>query len=153
MSKSRMVRRMQSAKRPNKNGITLVEVLFSAAIITLIMVGVIVIFIQAADLSQRVDFEYAATTLSKNKLERARTLITTGGFSSLTGSNFDETDTVVDSDGVPDANGDFKRTTTVTTSYSGTSVLTRVAVSVVYKYRGTWKTDIAVTATTVFADI
>ena len=48
---------------------------------------------------------------------------------------------------------DFRRKTTITTSWSGHSKLTKVDVSIVYRYRQTWKTDIPITMTSVLVNM
>src|SRR4030042_2537684 len=107
----------------NSRAITLVETLFSVVIVSLVMVSVISVFVHTVDLSRRIDYEYTATNLAKNRIERARSYISTHGFNTL--PDLVETDTVVDSNGVSDLNGDLKRTTAVTTSYGGGGGRTR----------------------------
>ena len=138
-------------KRPA--GVTLVEILFSAGILTLVLVGTLAIFAHTVEISKKIDYEYTATTLAKGRLERARTVIDTNGFVSLTDASFGETDTVLDADGVPDDGGNFRRSTTVTTSFGGDALLTRVEATVTYRYMGEWKTNATVSMTTLFADI
>lgn len=132
-------------------GVTLVETLFSSAIIALVIVSVLVIFAQTLDISKRVDCEYAAMNLAKNRLERARAIIGTSGFDSLPDLSETDTEIDIDSDDVPD----FKRSTTVTTSYGtpGDPNLTEVEVAVTYKYMNEWKGNAAITVTTVFVDM
>ena len=141
---------MQRAKRPNKKGTTLVEVLFSAMILAVAVTGILFIFVQTIDMSRRVDYEYTATNLARARMERARSVIETNGLDSLPDLN--ETDTLIDATGAPDAAGDFKRTTTVATLGSGILSL-EFEVEVVYKYRGNWKDSASVTLTTIFSTI
>lgn len=133
---------MSSCKR--KDGVTLVETLFSAVILVLVVAGVLVIFVRTVDISKRIDKEYVATNLAKSRIERARTVKVTSGFDSLSGL-LDETDTIIAAD--------FKRSTTVTTNYNGNPRLTKIEVTIVYKYRGVWKDSIPVTMTTVLTDL
>lgn len=140
---------LNSCKR--KDGVTLVETLFSAAILVLVVAGVLLIFVRTVDISKRIDKEYIATNLAKSRVERARTIKATRGFDSLAGLG--ETDTIVDTVGVPDLNGEFKRSTTVTTNYNGNSRLTKMDVTIVYKYRTEWKDSIPITMTTVLTDL
>ena len=135
----------------NKDGVTLVETLFSAAILVLVVACVLVIFVKTIDISRRIDKEYIATNLAKSRLERARSVKTTGGFNSL--ADLNETDIILDADGVPDLNGEYKRSTTVTTNHRGSANLTRIDVSVVYKYSEVWKDAIPVTMTVVLTDL
>lgn len=149
---------MLSANRPNKNGtkrsgFTLVETLFSAAIIAMVLMGVLAIFVQTVEMSKKIKYEYLATNITKNRIERARTFVETSGFAMLTAADFDETDKLLDSDGDPDIDGDFKRSTEVNTNYGGEPRLTRIGVTVIYRYKGEWKDDASVEATTIFSDL
>lgn len=140
---------MNSCKR--KDGVTLVETLFSAVILVLVVAGVLVIFVRTVDISKRIDKEYVATNLAKSRVERARTTKVTHGFDSLVDLN--ETDVIIDSDGVSDPDGEYKRSTTVSTNYNGNARLTKIDVTIVYKYRGVWKGSIAIAMTTVLTDL
>ena len=122
-------------------GITLTEVLFSAAVIGLVLGGILMIFVNTIDISKKIDLEYTATNLARNRLERARSIMATNGFDFL--ANLAETDSIINSSGVPDADGDFKRSTDITSSFGGNVLLTRIDVSVAYRYRDDWKDDIA----------
>ena len=135
----------------NKKGLTLTEILFSAAIITLVMTGVLIVFVQTIDISKRIDYEYTALNFAKNRIERARTIAETSGFDFL--PDLSEADTILDSDGASDPNGDFKRSTGITLNHNGVTRLTKVEVSVIYKYRNEWKDDIPISATTLFVDM
>jgi len=134
----------------NKKGITLVEVLFSAVILALVFVAMLGIFVQTIDISKRINYEYTATNLAKNHLERAYTMIGTGAFGSL--SDLSETDQLLNDRGGSDAgtNLDYKRSTTVTVLDAYT---TEIEVSVTYKYRGAWRESAPVVITTVFTSI
>ncbi|MEE9500217.1 MAG: hypothetical protein V3V42_02865 [Candidatus Omnitrophota bacterium] len=140
---------MSRCKR--KDGVTLVETLFSAVILVLVVAGVLVIFVRTVDISKRIDKEYVATNLAKSRVERARTTKVTHGFDSLVDLN--ETDVIIDSDGVSDLDGEYKRSTTVTTNYNGNARLTKIEVTIVYKYRNEWKDSIAIVMTTVLTDL
>jgi len=132
-----------------KPGVTLVEILVSVAILSIVLIGFIIVFAQTTDISRRATREYEATNLAKSRLERARTLIDTNGFSSLTNDEFGETNTEFDLD--EDGTNDYRRSTVVDMSF-GNVLLTKVDVSVVYKYRGEWKTSIPVTLTTIYVN-
>ena len=134
-----------------KRGITLTEVLFSVAIISLVVVSVLLIFAQTVDMSRRVDHEYIATNIAKSRLERARTVIASSGFDSL--PDLEEDDTILDEDGMPDPNGDFKRTTTVGANYAGNARLTEVRALATYRYGGEWRENAEIAITTVFTNI
>lgn len=140
---------MSSCKR--KDGVTLVETLFSAVILVLVVAGVLVIFVRTVDISKRIDKEYVATNLAKSRVERARTTKVTHGFDSLVDLN--ETDVIIGSDGVSDPDGEYKRSTTVSTNYNGNARLTKIDITIVYKYRGVWKDSIAIAMTTVLTDL
>jgi len=138
-----------------EKGITLTEILFSALIIALVMVGVLGVFVKTADMSRRINHEYAAMTLTKNRIERARTVMGTSGFDFL--SDLEETDRIVDQYGVPAAEGNFKRTTQITPqitqNFTGDPRLTRITVSVTYKYRDSWRENAIVDMTTIFTNV
>lgn len=113
-------------------GMSLTEVVAAAALTTIIVGGIIAVITQTATLGQGVDYTYVASTLAKNRIERIREIRKDKGYSAL--AETAETDTVVDRNGSPDANGDFVRTTIVDTAYA--TSLTRVTVKVKYKKRG-----------------
>lgn len=140
---------LSSCKR--KDGVTLIETLFSAVILVLVVTGVLVVFVRTVDISKRIDKEYIATNLAKSRVERARTTKITHGFDSLVDLN--ETDVIIDSDGVSDPEGEYKRSTTVTTNYNGSPRLTKIEATIVYKYRDEWKDSIAIAMTTVLTDL
>lgn len=131
-------------------GVTLTEVVFSSAIIALVMVSVIVIFVQVIGISKRVTCDYTATNLAKSRLERARRIIDTRGFDFLT--DLTESDRVLNADGTPDEDGEFIRTTTITHPYNGKERLAHIFVSVYYTFKGK-KSNTPVVMTTIFADI
>ena len=135
----------------NKDGVTLVETLFSVLILALVVACVLVIFVRTVDISKRIDKEYVATNLAKNRLERARSIKISHGFSSLV--DLEETDTMIDMDEPPDGVDDFKRSTTVTTNYNGNARLAKIDITVVYKYREVWKDSIPIAMTMVLTDL
>lgn len=134
-----------------KRGVTLAEILFSAAIISLVVTCVLFVFVQTVDMSRRIGFEYAGTNIAKDRIERARSVIESNGFDSL--GDLEETDSLVNPDGATDPEGEYKRSTQVSTSHLGNERLTKVEVQVVYRYRGEWKIQIPITMTTVFNNI
>ena len=134
------------------NAFTLVEVLFSAGVIALALVSILVIFVQTADMSKRVDYEYTATNLAKKRLEFARQVLGTQGYSFLFDLNEDDTEINSAGDGIAAGEeGDFKRTTDVAT-YLADARMTSVEVTVVYRYRDEWKEGAAVVMSAVFRD-
>ncbi|MFH1380645.1 MAG: hypothetical protein ABIH57_00540 [Candidatus Omnitrophota bacterium] len=136
-----------SRKRP---GFMLTGVLFSAVIMSLVLTGVLLILVNTVSISGRINADYAATHLAKARIERARTVMATNGFDALV--DLDETDTIIDSDGVSDPEGSFKRSTTISANYNGNARLTRIDVSAVYAYRGQWRNDATVAMTTIFTN-
>jgi len=133
-----------------KKGFTLVETLFSAVIITLVVVGILAVFAQTVDISRRIDYEYTAANLAKKQLESVRSIIKTSGFDSIISAEAPEER--IDADGDTDSDGEYTRATSVTTSYKGDISLTEVEVEVHYYYREV-KTGQPITMTTVFAKI
>ncbi|MFH1594143.1 MAG: type II secretion system protein [Candidatus Omnitrophota bacterium] len=133
-----------------KEGITLTETLISVVIISLVLISVLLIFAQTVDLSKRINYDYTASNLAKSRIERARAILGTSGFDAL--PDLSEADTVIDAEGVADATGEYRRTTTVNTTYGGDPLLTEVYAIVTYKYKTAWKTDSNVSVTTVFVD-
>jgi len=138
-----------SYKRPA--GMTLIETLFSAIIIGLVVSGVLIIFAHTIGISKRVNCEYTATNLAMSRLERARRVMATNGFDFLV--DLQETDTIIDSDGIPDTEGDFQRSTSVTANYNANPRLTRIEAAVVYKYRNAWKTNAIITIDALFTNV
>jgi len=134
-----------------KAGITLAETLISAGVIAIVLVGILTVFIQTVGISKRIDFDYVATNIAKSRIERARNIISTSGFDFL--SDLTETDTIVDYEGAPETTGVFKRSTSINTNYGGESRLTQITVTVIYKYKGTWRTNAATTMTTLLTSV
>lgn len=132
-------------------GITLVETIVSAFIVSLVAISIVMIFAQTLDMSRRIDYEYAATNLAKSRIERAKAVVESSGFDAL--PDLEETDSVLDSAGVPDSAGDFRRSTSVVVNYNGNTRLTSVDVTVVYRYRARWRDASAAEMTTVFTNV
>ena len=130
-----------------RSGITLIEIVFSAMVIGIVLVGVLGIFAHTTQTSKKIDFEYSAVTIAKSRAERAGAIIGTSGFAAL--ENFGESDTLLN----PVTGGNFRRSTTVTTPYNAESRCTKIDVEVDYKYLGQWMTDAKTTITTVFTSI
>ncbi|GEM_PF-1210248 len=130
-------------------GVTLVEVLFSAVIIGVVLSGVLFTFVQIVDISRRTDYEYVATNLAKSRIERIRGYIDVNGFDSVTDERFGEDEAHFDQNGVPDENGDFIRSTTITTGYTGSERLTKVDVNLTYEYKQS-KVPYTINMSTVF---
>lgn len=139
----------------DKKGVTLVEIMFSAVVIALVMIGVLTILAHTVSMSKRVDLQYASINIAKSRLERAREIVEEGNVAFALLSTMNETGpgTVVNTDGIADGNGDFQRTTTVTTPFGGDSRLAEVSITVVYKYLGQWRSAAGITVTTVLTSV
>jgi len=101
---------------------TLVEVVIAIAVLALVMAGSYALVSRSAALSRAARNHYVATMIAFNRLERAK--------------NFEyddlplmaESEVLVNDNGVPDTEGDFRRTTTVNTNYAPN--LTKIEVKV-----------------------
>ncbi len=112
------------------SGMTLVETMVAILVFGLLLGGMMNITVASITAGKRAEFAYNAYNLAKNHIETLKAL----PFSSLT--NAAETDTYLDNAGVPDDEGNFKRTTTVTTNYTGDANLVQVQVQVDYRIKG-----------------
>jgi len=119
-----------------KKGLTLVEVIFSLAIVGLVLGSAIAVFVQTTRSSKTIDCTYSAVGLARMRIESARHLIDRSGFEELTQAKFGEDKVRINSDGFPDREGDFYRTTTVVTDYDDNAYLTSVEVSISYVFEG-----------------
>ena len=102
-----------------RGGFTIVETVFSIVMLMMVMAGAYKIITSTASLNRVVRNHYVAANLAKNRLERAR--------------NFPYPDlpllaenlVLVNDNGVPAADGRFRRTTAVNTNYGpGVTALT-----------------------------
>lgn len=134
-----------------KRGVTLVEIMFSVTITAIVISGILLLFVQAIDISRRINYEYTATNLAKMRLEDARVVIKTSGFDALT-DMAEGSEKRIDRDGMPDKDGEFTRTTTVTPNYTSNALLTEVGTSVWYYFKGKKKST-PITMTTVFSSL
>lgn len=117
----------------NKKGITFAEVIIALALLTLSVGGIVGVLVQNSSTGQSIDYTYVATNLAKNRIERLREVRRDRGYADLL--NWQETDTSIDRYGNSDENGNFERTTIITTGV--TANLTQVTVRVNYKRGGT----------------
>ena len=124
--------------------------MFSVAILSLVIVGIFLVFVNAIDISKRVNYEYQATNLAKKRLEDAKSIIKTAGFDSLI--VMEQSATRVNGEGDVDEDGEFERTTDVNEDFGGNALLTEVEVEIYYYYLGTRKTS-PITMTTVFTKL
>jgi len=111
---------------------TLIEIVVATALIGLIIAGMLGVLIQNITLGQSADYAYVAMNLAKSRIERLREVRRDKGYADLI--NWQETDVIVNRNGVPDLQGDFKRTTIVNSAYAAN--LTMITVRVKYKSGG-----------------
>jgi Tfp pilus assembly protein PilV len=114
----------------NSRGVTLVETMASVLLFLLVGASILNVCLQSSLSGKRAQEAFTAYNLAKSRIEEMRNF----PFSSL--SSAAETDTPINETGVADPDGTFLRTTAVTTSYTGDSSLTQVAVSVKYEIKG-----------------
>lgn len=120
-----------SFHREFRRGISLVEVVTAIALIALSVGGIISLLVQNMGLGQSIDYTYVATNLARSRIERIKTFARDMGYTALPESA--ESNTVIDRNGVPTTNGDFKRTTLIDDTYA--TGITKVTVRVYYKIR------------------
>ncbi|MDD5439505.1 MAG: hypothetical protein PHS37_04900 [Candidatus Omnitrophica bacterium] len=118
------------------SGITLVETVISAALLVVVVVGVVALCAQTMNIAHRMEDEYRTASIAKSRIEDGRSYIELNGFDALTNESYGETDTRLDSNGVPDINGGFYRSTTVTTNFNENQRLTKIEVSASYSILG-----------------
>jgi prepilin-type N-terminal cleavage/methylation domain-containing protein len=109
----------------NDKGMTLVEVLVSAAILGIVVVSVVATIAQSSVLSRRIDHVYTSNNLAKKRMDDLKRYLVSDLASRAT-----ETDVRIDADGDLDANGDYFRTTEITEDYDGNPYLVKIKVSV-----------------------
>jgi prepilin-type N-terminal cleavage/methylation domain-containing protein len=120
--------RIQQPKRIE--GFTLMEVVISIALLAIVMTSVVGVMVKGRQASAKADYVYTAYNIAKNHIETLRAM----SFAELSLAN--ETDTLVNGDGVPDPEGMYKRTTTITANYSGNANLAKVDVLTTYTFQG-----------------
>lgn len=111
-------------------GASLVEIIISVLIVGIAIAGVLNLFVQNISSGEAINYIYTSTNLAKSRIERLKAV----DFSLLTDAN--ETDTILDKAGVPDPEGEYRRTTVVTVPYNGDSKLACVDVTVYFTMRG-----------------
>ena len=112
-----------------KKAMTLTEVVIAMALVALSIGGIMSVIVQSMTLEQSVDSAYVAMNLAKNRIERIREIRRDRGYAAV--ANTEESDTVLDRNGVSDPNGEFMRTTVIDAAYA--TDLTKVTVSVKFK--------------------
>ncbi len=114
----------------DKRGMTLVETMVAILVFGILLGGMISIIVTSITAGKRAEHSYTAYNLAKNHIETLKSM----PFSNL--ANAAETDTYIDASGTADDEGDYKRTTTVTASYTGDANLVQVQVQVDYRIKG-----------------
>lgn len=128
----------------NIRGMSLVETMMAILLFGVVLVGLLDVCANSMLMAKRSDFSYRAYNLAKNRLESLKTV----SFGNL--DDTEETDTILDENGVPDIDGIFKRNTTVATNYNGDSRLTQVTVTVDYKVKNVYAERPASLQTVIF---
>jgi Tfp pilus assembly protein PilV len=114
----------------SERGTTLLEVMASVMLFMIGIAAILSVILQSMSMAKRGEYAYTAYNMAKSRLETLKSM----SFADL--SSAAETDTRLDNDGVPDVDGDFRRSTAVTTSYTGDSNLASATVTVYYTFRG-----------------
>ena len=126
----------------NQKGFTFIEIMVSVGIFAIGLTSIFALHLDSLKAAKRSTYMYTAYNLAKNRIETLKNL----SFSAL--SSAAETSTYLTADGVPDSSGQYIRSSTVSTSYSGDANLTQLSVSVYYVMQGGQSTQ-PVTLTTV----
>ena len=92
-----------------RQGLCLVEAIVAISLLALCIGGVCAVVMNARQLADMARDRYVAANLAKGRLERARSF----SFDQL--SLFTESNVVLDESGSPNADGAYRRTTTLTT--------------------------------------
>lgn len=116
--------------RHNARGVSLIEVMGAVLVFMVGVTAMISVFIASMRMSKESGYAYNAFNISKKHMETLRAM----DFSLLAAAN--ETDTVLDANGDGDPDGEYRRSTTVTTPYNGQADLASVTISVNYTSHG-----------------
>ncbi len=130
-----------------QRGLTLVEVVVAAALVTLIVSTVVVIVAQSAVNSNRLDMIYTSSNLAKKHMDDLKAM----SFRDLP-DMAPESNVRIDLYGEADANGDYMRTTEVDEDWGSNVYLTKVKVSV-YKIVDGQASGHTVVIETLFSDV
>ncbi len=117
-------------KLRNPKGATLIETLGSVLIFMIGIEALLAVYFQSVNMGKRSEYAYTAYNLARNHIERLKV----GTFSDIASAV--ESNELINSDGDPDPSGQYLRTTTVATNYSGNANLTQVTVSISWLNRG-----------------
>jgi type II secretory pathway pseudopilin PulG len=104
--------------------------MISVLVFSILIVALLDVFSKSQLMSKREESVYTAYSLAKNHIEMLKSI----SFSDL--SVAEETLTAVDGTGEPEPSGLYRRTTDITTSYTGDADLTQITVEVYYTIRG-----------------
>ncbi|OIO37809.1 MAG: hypothetical protein AUJ71_04470 [Candidatus Omnitrophica bacterium CG1_02_49_16] len=126
------------------HGATLIEVMGAVLIFMIGIAALLGVFYASVGMAKRGQYVYTAYNIAKNHIEELKSY----GFTNLADAN--ETESVVDKNGVADASGEYIRTTTVTNPYNGDSSLTEIDVKVWYVLIGTRSTSPIEVTTAIF---
>lgn len=121
---------MTSSKIGQK-GTTLIEVMGSVMVFMIGVTAMMSVYLASMRMSKESGYAYTAFNLAKKHIETLRAT----SFNDLAVAA--EQDVVLDAEGNADPDGEYHRSTTVTTPYSGHADLARVTVSVQYTLHGT----------------
>lgn len=102
--------RLRSLCRRRRSGVSLVEAVIALGLLALVMGAAYPVMIQASRIGRVARNHYIAVALAQNRMERARTL-SYADLRYLTESNV-----VVNDLGTPISDGNFRRTTSITTN-------------------------------------
>ena len=114
----------------SEKGISLIEAMASILLFSVMVGGILSLAVQNMTAGKRGESSYTAFNLVKSRIEVLKSL----PFSSV--SLAGESDTLINSVGIPEDTGKYKRTTTITTNYLGDPGLVLLSVSVDYKLKG-----------------
>ncbi len=117
-------------KKLGSKGVTLMETMLAVLVFGTVVGTMMEVAAQNLTMGKRADQVYNSYCIAKNHIETIKAL----PFSDA--ANAAESNVLVDSLGVPTLSGDFKRSTTVSTNYTGDTNLVSITVSVDYKVRG-----------------
>jgi len=90
-----------------RDGMTIIETVVAIVVFALCVGGICALVLQTKQTSDRARAHYTAINIAKNRLERATEL----GFDHV--DFFGENQVVIDKNGSPDADGNYRRTTVV----------------------------------------
>jgi len=120
----------------SRAGFTIVEVVIALAVFSIFVVGAMRLLLMADEASGSGRDHYIAANIGKNRIERCR------AFDIEQIWSFEESDTLVDVNGQPTTEGNYRRTTIISDA-APTNVM-KIIVEVEIRDRDTWGFDGAV---------